>query len=61
MLMKFGWVEHEVIVVKQMETEAIPMWKLLVVIDLIRQCTYFKFSLSEFLRAWRTAIAPTFC
>ena len=30
MLMKFGWVEHEVIVVKQTETEAIPMRKLLV-------------------------------
>ena len=30
MVMKFGWVEHEVIVVKQTETEALPMWKLLV-------------------------------
>ena len=30
MSVKFGWVEHEVIVVKQTETEAIPMGKLLV-------------------------------
>ena len=31
MLMKFGWVEHEVIVIKQIKTEAIPMWKRLLI------------------------------